>query len=407
MVLILFSYWSKRIGMKSMLCIVTSVFLYFVCLGCSTQRSHADGEATGLAGHEKSLPDIIGSTHTKANYYFGTQDSLNEGADRLLEMGSRVIKVWFYMGKETPDVMYPWNSTWPKVNTAVEGAQLPYWKKFFHKPFTTYILQTMEMVPEKDYYWRENFTQEQEQEVERQMYELAKYFLTEYQGTGKTFIVSNHETDWHLEGDLGNWDAVAADHVYANAIRWFNARQRGVERARQDVRAKDVYVWHAGEVVHVVKSMKEGQKNMVNVILPKVKFDLISYSSWDSTVIGGLRDFNEITQALDYIETQAIDSPYFGKKNVFIGEFGQPENDYDAEQVLALSRNVVEKGLAWGCPYIVYWQLYCNEPRPGVKLPAAKNADSRGFWLIRADGSKPLVYDYYKELLKKRDCRGG
>jgi hypothetical protein len=42
-----------------------------------------------------------------------------------------------------------------------------------------------------------------------------------------------------------------------------------------------------------------------------------------------------------------------------------------------------------------------------VKLPAAKNADSRGFWLIRADGSKPLVYDYYKELLKKRECRGG
>lgn len=360
------------------------------------QRASQPG-AMGGSG----LAEVIGSTHVKPNYSFGDQDSLNEGADRLLEMGSAVIKVWFYNGAETPEVMYRWNSQWPKAENLAEGAKLPYWRALFDKPFKTYILNVMEIVPMADYYWREDFTAEQAQEVQRQMYELARYFLTEYQGTGKTFILANHETDWHLEGDLGNWEIEAPDTVYENAVRWFQARQRGVEQAREEIGTDHgVKVYHAGEVVHVVKSMREGQKNMVNQILPRVKFDLISYSCWDSTVIGGIRDFDEISQALDYIAENAIDSDAFGDKNVYIGEYGLPEHDYDADSVLRVTRNVVEKGLSWGCPYIVYWQLYCNEPREGAKVPSSNNADSRGFWLIRGDGSRTAVYDYFHEMLR-------
>lgn len=238
----------------------------------------------------RDVSEILGSTHVMSNYYFGTQDSLNEGADRLLEMGTKVIKVWFYMGsRQDPEAMYVWNSTWPRVDNLVDGAKLPYWKELFNKPFKTYILTVMEMVPMEDYYWKEKFTEEQEAEVQRQMYELARHLLTEYQGTGQTFILSNHETDWHLAGrdQRGNWDASAPDHVYENAIRWFNARQRGVEQARREVGAANgVRVFHAGEAVHVVKSMREGRPSMANRILSHVKFDLISYSCWDATEIG-------------------------------------------------------------------------------------------------------------------------
>lgn len=361
----------------------------------------------------KPCSEIVGSTHVKSNYYFGKKDSLNEGADRLLEMGTQVIKVWFYMVDEYPDVMYRWNSDWPRVDSLVEEAKLPYWKNLFDKPFKTYILQVMEMVPMQRYYWRDNFTPEQEQEVERQMYELAKYLLMTYQGTGKTFILSNHETDWHLENDWGNWEIEAPDHVYKNAIRWFSARQRGVQKARKELgMTRRVQVLHAGEVVHVVRSMKNGQKNMVNQILPYVNFDLVSYSCYDSTVIGGIQEKKLLIQALDYIEDNlydmkkaegdAADNNYFGKKRVFIGEFGLPENDFNETLMLGLTQNVIEAGLEWGCPYIVYWQLYCNEPRPNVTVPSSKNEDSRGFWLIRPDGSKTSTYEYLKNLIKNK-----
>jgi hypothetical protein len=386
---------------KNIFCIVVIMIFLSVTLflGCGF---HKERTTKNMDTSNKSPSNIIGSTHTKSSYYFGDKDSLNEGAGRLLEMGTKVVKVWFYNGAETPDVMYKWNSQWPKVNSLVEGAKLPYWKEFFNKPFNTYIMNVMEMVPYEDYYWRENFTQEQEKEVERQFYELAKHFMTEYKGTKKTFILANHETDWHLEGELGNWDIEAPDHVYANAIKWFSARQRGVERARKEVGMNDVYVWHAGEVVHVVKSMKEGQKNMVNMVLPKVKLDLISYSCWDSTVIGGVHDKKDLKDALDYIASKAIDSDYFGSKNVFISEFGIPENDFSSQDFQKCIKNTVETGLDWGCPYIVYWQLYCNEPRPNVTLPDWNNKNHRGFWLIRPDGSKTWAYDYFQELSKQK-----
>lgn len=349
----------------------------------------------------RPLSEIIGSTHTRPNYYFGKQDCLNEGADRLLALGTKVVKVFFYMGKETPDKMYPWNSEWPTVKTHSEGAQLPYWKIFFDKPFKTFIITTLEIVPEKEYYWRENFTAEQEQEVERQMYEFARYLLQTYKGTGKTFIISNHETDWHLEGQMGDWDVEAPDAVYANAVRWFNARQRGVQRARQEAGTEGVLVLHSGEVVHVVKSMQTGQKNMVNKVLPYAAFDLISYSAWDATVVGGIHPPQLLKDALDYIAKNAQPSVYYGhKKHIYIGEFGIPENEYTAEQIQTLVSQVVEIALEWGCPYIVYWQLYCNEPQKNVALPSWNLKDHRGFWLIRSDNTYTPVYDYFHQLFK-------
>ena len=343
------------------------------------------------------LNNIIGSTHVRGRYYLSQNDFLNEGADQILKMGSRVIKLWFYNGVETPGVMYPYNSQWPEVKTLVEGAKLPYWRKLFDKPFTTYILQVMSM-GKPDYYWLHGISNEDLRDEQHQIYEMTKYFLTEYKGTGKTFIFSNHETDWHLK-KTNDFDLATPRDVLENAIKWFNARQAGVNQARNEVGMKGVRVFHAGEVVNVVKSMKDSQENMVNVVLPEVKFDLISYSAWDSTVIGGVHEPGEIKDVLDYIASFAIDSEYFGNKNVFIGEYGIPENDMGQENMMTVTKNVVQTGLEWGCPYIVYWQLYCNEPRPNVSIPSWKLQDFRGFWLIRPDGTYTQVYEYFKTLL--------
>lgn len=378
--------------------------------GCSDQviaveKSHETNASEGISGNTatRNLRDVIGATHVRGCYYFGDKDFLNEGADRLLEMGTRVIKVWFYNGEETPEVMYPYNSNWPKANTLVEGAKLPYWKELFNKPFTTYILQVMAM-NKPDYYWLEGMTTEDMRDEEEQFYELAKHFLTAYKETGKTFILAHHEGDWHLNGPefTPNSGVKTPELHHKNMVKWLQARQNGVNRARQDVGMHGVKVYNAAEVVNVVKSMKDGQANMVNAVIPHVKLDLIAYSAWDSTVIGGIHPDDEVTQVLDYIASQAQDSDYFGNKNVFVSEFCMPENDSTIEQALKLSRNVVEKSLAWGSPYVVYWQLYCNEAQPNVSVPVKSNSDVRGFWLIRPDGSRTEVYNYFSEMFKKQ-----
>ena len=99
---------------------------------------------------------------------------------------------------------------------------------------------------------------------------------------------------------------------------------------------------------------------MVNKVLPHTHVDLVSYSAWDSAT-EHYADPNVLRQALDFIAANTPDSPDFGNRNVYLGEFGMPENVYTLDQIRTAIPNAVRTGLDWGCPYIVYWQLYCNE----------------------------------------------
>jgi hypothetical protein len=138
---------------------------------------------------------------------------------------------------------------------------------------------------------------------------------------------------------------------------------------------------------------------VVNKVLPHTRLDLVSYSAWDATT--KLYDEPDVFgEALDFIATNMPDSPDFGSRNVYVGEFGMPENKFPAGQIQKVIPSVVETALAWGCPYIVYWQLYCNEFEGHEQLSPARSNDAvRGFWLIRPDGSKAWTWDYFYGLL--------
>ena len=47
----------------------------------------------------KDVRDTVGVIHVAGRYHLTDKDFLNEGADQILALGSRVIKVWFYSGK--------------------------------------------------------------------------------------------------------------------------------------------------------------------------------------------------------------------------------------------------------------------------------------------------------------------
>jgi len=336
---------------------------------------------------QRDLRSVVGCTHVGGKYNLTDQDFLNEGADKLLELGTRVIKLWF---TPNPKKGYPFNSDWPKIDSLVALAKTPYYRKVFGKSFDTYILETF--APTGDSHFTKGMTPEMIGREKQHFYEFTKYLLTEYKGTGKTFILQNWEGDWLLTNPqfTKDPDPIAIQGM----IDWLNARQDGVEQARKEVGTKGVTVAHAAEVNLVARAI-EGKVTVTNDVLPKTHCDLYSYSAWDTQ-----RDPELFRKALDYLANKAPDSKLFGSKNVYVGEFGAPENNVGGpEKQLELTKSAVKTALDWGARYVVYWELYCNEPA-GKYEGRPKNSDCRGFWLIRPDGTKAPVWNYFSGLLK-------
>ena len=334
----------------------------------------------------------MGVTHVDGKYYLTDKDFLNEGADQILGLGSRVIKVWFH----NPAKSYSFNSQWPDMETMVDTARSPYFRELFDKPFTTYIMMCFSKGRGAACF-RNGVNAEQAQDEQRQFYELAKHLLTTYRKTGKTFVIQHWEGDWLIRGNYDRKTDPTPEAI-KGMTGWLNARQAGVNQARKEVGTDGVRVYHAAEVNLVVGSMRDGRPNLVNKVLPHTKLDLVSYSAWDATSEHA-RDPNVFREALDYIAANMPDSPDFGNLNVYVGEFGIPHNQFPAERVRELIPHVVKTAREWRCPYIVYWQLYCNELKPREQpTPVSSNDAVRGFWLIRPDGTKTWTWDYFHGL---------
>ncbi len=342
----------------------------------------------------EKVRDMVGVSHVAGKYHFTEGDFLNEGADKILELGSRVIKVWFLH----PERSYPFNTKWPKVNSLVELAQTEPFKKLFDKPFTTFILETY--APGRDdHYYKNGMTPVQIQRESDDFYALSKYLLQTYKNTGKTFVLQNWEGDWSLIG-AGSENEPTEQQI-DGMVAWLNARQDGVERARQEVGTPGVLVAHAAEV-NLIKRAMTGKKSVTNDVLPRTHCDLYSSSAYD---IQG--DAQTMSAGLDYLAAKAPDSALFGAKNIFIGEFGFPENNIGGASVQCdKTQSVLQAALRWGVRYAVYWELFCNEPAKKWEGNPT-NADMRGFWLIRPDGSKAPVWNYLQSVMERSPAQVG
>lgn len=358
-------------------------FLLILWLG-GIARGAADGDRQSPPQGDRR--DVIGVTHVKGAYHLTAKDFLREGADQIRALGSRVIKLYFTV---RPSRDYPFNCQWPRTRTLVELAGTPYFRAVFNQPFTTYILTTYS-AGRGDHYWRNGATDAELRDEQQQFYGLARHLLSTYRDTGKTFVLQHWEGDWAIRG---SFDAQAdpTPQAIEGMIRWLGARQAGVDRARAELRPHGVRVLHAAEVNLVKIALRDDRPTVTNKVLPHTRVDLVSYSAWDTQ-----GEAQEFRAALDYIARHVPYRDPFGPRNVYVGEFGLPENERSVAEVQRTIRGVVHTALDWGCPYVVYWQVYCNEPR---RRPVASNDDVRGFWLIRPDGSKAPAWHELRRCL--------
>lgn len=364
------------------------------------------------------LKSRLGATHVNGQYHLTDEPFIIEGAKKLQELGYGILKLWF--NKADGDAHgYKYNSDWKltKSMSLKELAQHPYYREVFDMPFDVFVLNI-------SYGYGKGSTEDQTamlERVEQEFYELTEYFLSEYRDRDVTFILSNWEGDWMMRGGtskVSRWreDGVSADAPIRikNMIDWASARQQGVSRARDEFGESEARVFNALEVNKVYDGILRGIPTLTDDVLPHVQLDMVSWSAYDGKgpkyerMEDGVRNDREgvrMYRGIDHIRKRMVPTPYMnGEKVVFIGEINEHENlpGMSKEWVQEFCDIVMGVYLAQEIPYIVYWELYANEPANGKKSQDyTRTADElRGNWLIRPDGSHGWAQEYFDEVLK-------
>jgi hypothetical protein len=329
----------------------------------------------------------IGATHYAGKYCLTHEPFLVEGARKLRELGFGVAKFW--LDKHLPG--YGFNSDWKLGRDArlVDVARHPYFASALGMGFGCIALEIQPVTGN----WRRKLASFEEDE--KQIYELSRYLLETYREMDTRFILQHWEGDWMLRDRPGDsWEKERPADVEERCdamVRWLSARQRGVERARKEVGKTVCRVEHAAEVNRVLDSLK-GIPTLCTHVLPKVPLDWVSWSCYD-----GMGSAADLWHGLEIIQGHAKEGT-----RVYVGEIGIPENQRTKDEVIEGWDRAMGVFLAREVPYVIHWELYCNEwkgKREGTGMGKAN--EMRGFWLVRPDGSLSWSGEYLKGLIAK------
>ena len=225
----------------------------------------------------------------------------------------------------------------------------------------------------------------------------------------KTVVLANHEADEKLMEILNHDDDPEA--AIATLTAWTNARHEAIARARAAHPDAELRVLHAFEIAAVNlhirkdqwryrKSARPGGWNALEDVLPRVRCDLISYSSYESVnspydtqAVGAppetagvrlARDLDRITN-LARKSISSYGRTIFGDRFVMIGELGLARDRFEALPsggVLPRFEAAFDAARTWGCPFITVWQVF-DAPRKG--------AEPWGFGAFDRTGEQPVL----------------
>jgi hypothetical protein len=135
----------------------------------------------------------------------------------------------------------------------------------------------------------------------------------------------------------------------------------------------------------LVEPFLEGGPCLTNTILPKVNVDFVSYSCYDS-LQRSIRE--DLHATLSHIESKLKPKPGISGKRVFIGEYGFPARRYSPQEQNRKGIDTMIAALEWGCPFVLYWQLYDNEGTPD---------QPGGFWLINERNQQQPIWHTHQQ----------
>jgi hypothetical protein len=315
---------------------------------------------------------VLGTQTIGPKYMFTSDDALVETAKEIYNMGSRILKISLNLSS------YGLSGSYSDVTSIVRDQAS--FKYVLDMPFRDYFFWARSNAN-----WADGYSESERSTDSVQLYDLTKYLLTQYNNTGKTFYLGHWEGDWYL---LPNYDRnyVPSDERCQNMAKWYRTRQNAVDKAKEDTDFLDVNVFHYAEINQVVDAKDHGKKRVVNSVLPLTNVDYVSYSAYDAQWF----DQNRYNSILNYIESYLPYKAGFTGKRVFVGEVGNSleKSGWDINKHESDNRNYFLKSMRWGCPFVLYWQMYNNEIN-------STNNQHRGFWLIDNNNQKQPLYDTF------------
>ncbi len=379
-----------------------SMFFFAGIIMASTDLYIAEKESSPQASLGAEILDynyILGTQTFAPQYQFTDEDELIETSKAILEMGSNILKI--YIGHDY-DKLYGFEIQPGILSYRDLVEKHDSYRKVLDMPFRYYFFwcHTAPVIGgiwDNSFHWYEGFSDAEKEEDYKQIYDLVCYLLREYSGTGKSFYIGHWEGDWSIMEPPYKVDKEVSDEAISGMIQRLNNRQRAVDNAKKDTPHNNVEVYHYTEVVLVAKGM-EGKRTMVNAVLPYTNVDFVSFSSYSSlgpywrknlSVEKRKKIMREmLTEALDYIEEKLPETskklPW--DKRVFIGEYGFRVTSLQSVELQdEFTRNVAGIALEWGCPFVLYWQIYDNTPQDGEGV-------AHGFSMIDTKGIKKPVY---------------
>src|SRR5262245_61770000 len=143
----------------------------------------------------------VGATHVAGKYHFTSKPFLIEGAEKLIELGTRFGKFWFMPHGGAHD--YPFNSTWSKAKNFVELAKMDYWEQLFALPFKTLILEAHSLHGES---LRKDQPQRFYDSIANDFAEITTHFYRKFRDRDITIVLQHWEGDWLLRGAGEKWN---------------------------------------------------------------------------------------------------------------------------------------------------------------------------------------------------------
>ena len=305
------------------------------------------------------------------------QDLLTLARERVKSTGAGLLR--FYVGARF-DYIHPLLS--PRrfeqleERTPARIVDLPRYRAVLEDPALPTLVLTV--YPSMDYgaghddisLLRPWSSREEKQEY-RQMFDLATHLLEKYGALEKTIILANTEADDKLL-EIMNYTG-SPRMAIENLRAWQNTRFRAVERARRLYPKTRLRLLVAFEISLVnLKIFRrrdrfvkhpQGQWNALRDVVPKVRFDLLSYSSYESTnspYETGIIDTPaskvgaRLLREINFLR-KAVSTP------VMIGELGIPWDLFDRLPTGGVPARLSSalKALETANPaFVIFWQVF-------------------------------------------------
>ena len=323
----------------------------------------------------------VGTETFSGLYKFTASTLLVETAKAITNIGTDTIKL--YMGHNTSGqsgVTLGSNIT----NLLTLARDEPSYRQVLDMPFRRFIMWEYPFSNPDAPFQDGNYTSTEQANDYREMYDLTRYLLTNYNHTAKSFYLGHWEGDGYLS--VNNWSTNPSAAVVTGMILWENVRQKAVDDAKASTSYSNVNVFYYAEANRVRDAMNNGPTNnvrMINAVIPYVtNLDYVSYSSYDGMNLSA----SSLYSTLDYMQAHLPTNKagLVSGERMWIGEYGWGGNTTDSQE--PLNRSYIQRLLGWNSggqclQFILFWEIYDNEVAKNFCLIDSNNVQTASWYL--------------------------